>query len=75
MEKAVCRKVKGVRLLMVGEGELLEKAISLIRELGISDKVLLQPFRQDVPDVLAASDIFVLPFFIPRLCLGQDLRG
>ena len=58
---AVCRKVEGVKLLMVGEGELREKAISLIRELGISDKVLLQPFRQDVPDVLAASDIFVLP--------------
>jgi glycosyltransferase involved in cell wall biosynthesis len=58
---AVCRKISNVRLLMVGEGELREKALSLIGELGISDKVLLQPFRQDVPDVLAATDIFVLP--------------
>ncbi|HEY4205860.1 MAG TPA: glycosyltransferase family 4 protein [Puia sp.] len=58
---AVCRKVPDVRLLMVGEGELREKAVELIRELGIADKVLLQPFRQDVPDVLAATDIFVLP--------------
>jgi glycosyltransferase involved in cell wall biosynthesis len=58
---AVCRKISNVRLLMVGEGELREKALSLIAELGISDKVLLQPFRQDVPDVLAATDIFVLP--------------
>ncbi len=57
----VCKKVSGVKLLMVGEGEQREKAIGLIRDLGLEDKVILQPFRQDVPDVLAASDIFVLP--------------
>jgi glycosyltransferase involved in cell wall biosynthesis len=57
----VCKKVSGVRLLMVGEGEQREQAVELIRLLGIGDKVILQPFRQDVPDVLAASDIFVLP--------------
>ena len=57
----VCKKVGGVRLLMVGEGEQREQAVELIRQLGLGDKVILQPFRQDVPDVLAASDIFVLP--------------
>jgi len=57
----VCKKVSGVRLLMVGEGEQREKALALIAELGLEDKIILQPFRQDVPDVLAASDIFVLP--------------
>ena len=57
----VCKRVSGVRLLMVGEGEQREKAVALIGELGLEDKIVLQPFRQDVPDVLAASDIFVLP--------------
>jgi glycosyltransferase involved in cell wall biosynthesis len=57
----VCKKVQGVRLLMVGEGEQREKAVALIDRLGLKDHVILQPFRQDVPDVLAASDIFVLP--------------
>jgi glycosyltransferase involved in cell wall biosynthesis len=57
----VCKKVQGVRLLMVGEGEQQEKAVALIDRLGLKDRVILQPFRQDVPDVLAASDIFVLP--------------
>jgi glycosyltransferase involved in cell wall biosynthesis len=57
----VCKKVTGVRLLMVGEGEQLEQAVELIRQSGVADKVMLQPFRQDVPDILAASDIFVLP--------------
>jgi glycosyltransferase involved in cell wall biosynthesis len=56
-----CKKVGGVRLLMVGEGEQREQAAELIGKLGIGDKVILQPFRQDVPDVLAAADIFVLP--------------
>jgi len=57
----VCKKVQGVRLLMVGEGEQREQAVELIRQLGLGDRVILQPFRQDVPDVLAASDIFILP--------------
>jgi glycosyltransferase involved in cell wall biosynthesis len=57
----VCKKIDGVKLLMVGDGEQRTKAISLIRRLKIEDKVILQSFRQDVPDILAASDIFVLP--------------
>lgn len=57
----VSKKVTGVRLLMVGEGEQRERAAALIRELGLEDKIILQPFRQDVPRVLASSDIFVLP--------------
>jgi glycosyltransferase involved in cell wall biosynthesis len=54
-------RVPNVRLLMIGDGEEKEAAINLIRSLGIGDKVILQPFRQDIPDVLAASDIYVLP--------------
>lgn len=59
--KKVADKVDNVKLLMVGDGEQKEKALQLIQKLGIEGKVILQPFRQDVPDVLAASDIFVLP--------------
>lgn len=57
----VAKRVPGVKLLMVGEGEQRENAQTLIRELGVGDKVILQPFRTDVPDILAASDIYVLP--------------
>lgn len=58
---AVCKKVQNVKLLMVGDGELKGDAIKLIKKLGLNDKIILQPFRQDVPDLLAGSDIFVLP--------------
>jgi glycosyltransferase involved in cell wall biosynthesis len=57
----VSRKISNVRLLMVGDGEQKEQAIKLIQKLNLQDKIILQPFRQDVPDVLAAADIFVLP--------------
>src|SRR6185312_8004875 len=48
-------------LLMIGDGEEKQAAVKLIGSLGLGDKVVLQPFRQDIPDVLAGSDIYVLP--------------
>lgn len=57
----VCKRVKNVRLLMVGEGEQKNTAIELIAKLRLQEKVILQPFRQDVPDLLAGIDVFVLP--------------
>ena len=57
----VCKQVKNVKLLMVGDGEQKARALKLIDQLGIKDKVILLPFRQDVPDVLSSIDIFVLP--------------
>jgi len=57
----VCKRVNNVRLLMVGDGELRPQVEELVKKLQLSDKVILQPFRQDVPDLLAGSDIFVLP--------------
>ncbi|MCY7421258.1 MAG: glycosyltransferase family 4 protein [Chitinophagaceae bacterium] len=57
----VCKSVNNIKLLMVGDGELKDKVIELIAKLQLKDRIILQPFRQDVPDLLAAADIFVLP--------------
>jgi glycosyltransferase involved in cell wall biosynthesis len=59
--KDVADQIPNARLLMVGDGEQKDKAIELIHVLGLQEKVNLQPFRQDVPELLASSDIFVLP--------------
>lgn len=59
-----------LHLLMVGDGDQKEEAVQLIRKLGIENKVTLLPFRQDVPDVLAAADIFVLPSLWEGLPIG-----
>lgn len=57
----VAKRIPNATLLMVGDGEEKQQAQELIAELGLQTRVILQPFRQDVPDVLAAADIFVLP--------------
>ena len=48
-------------LLMIGDGDLKEKAIALVKELGIEKSVVFQKSRADVADVLFSSDIFCLP--------------
>jgi glycosyltransferase involved in cell wall biosynthesis len=59
-----------MRLLMVGDGDEKEAGIALVKELELGDKVHFQVFRQDVPDVLAAADIFVLPSLWEGLPIG-----
>lgn len=50
-----------LKLLLVGDGDQKEEALQLVRTLGIEQQVIFQQFRQDVPDLLAAADIYVLP--------------
>jgi glycosyltransferase involved in cell wall biosynthesis len=59
-----------LRLLMVGDGDQKPEALALVQQLGIADKVVFEKFRQDVPDVLAAADIFVLPSLWEGLPIG-----
>jgi glycosyltransferase involved in cell wall biosynthesis len=49
------------RLVLVGDGPAREPAMLLAEELGVSGTVVFPGFRSDVPDILAASDIFALP--------------
>jgi glycosyltransferase involved in cell wall biosynthesis len=53
--------VPDVTLLMIGEGDLKDAAIQLANELNVSDRVVFDNFRQDVPAVLHAVDIYCLP--------------
>ncbi len=50
-----------LHLLLVGDGDQKEEGIALIRKYGIDTNVTILPFRQDVPDLLFAADIYVLP--------------
>jgi glycosyltransferase involved in cell wall biosynthesis len=59
-----------MHLLMVGDGDQKQEAIHLIDELQLQDNITLESFRQDVPDVLAAADIFVLPSLWEGLPIG-----
>ena len=62
--------ITNMHLLMVGDGDQKPLASELIRKLGLNNKITLEPFRKDVPDVLAAADIFVLPSLWEGLPIG-----
>jgi glycosyltransferase involved in cell wall biosynthesis len=49
------------QFMLVGDGEDREKLIRLAHDRGISERVLFMGFRSDVPRLLAATDIVVLP--------------
>lgn len=59
-----------IHLLMVGDGDEKQQAEEIIKRLNLQSRITLQPFRQDVPDVLAATDIFVLPSLWEGLPIG-----
>lgn len=59
--KLIAEEDKNTILLMVGDGELKTETVKLAHELGIADRVIFQPFRKDVPDLLHAIDVYCLP--------------
>ena len=56
----VAREASGVRLLLVGEGELRPALEAMIEELGLGSSVILLGHRSDAMEIIAASDGFVL---------------
>jgi len=57
----VLNKRNDVSFLWVGDGPLKEKLQARAKELGLEKKALYLGSRDDVPNVLAALDVFVLP--------------
>jgi glycosyltransferase involved in cell wall biosynthesis len=49
----------GVHLFLLGDGPLRRQLQELARELGVSDRVTFLGFRDDVPQVLKACDVYV----------------
>ena len=66
----VYEKTKDVVLLMVGEGDLKSKAVQMVKELNLSSNIIFEPFRQDVPDILNAIDVYCLPSLWEGLPMG-----
>lgn len=48
-------------LLLAGEGELFETTKALAQDAGIADSVRFLGLRSDVPELMSASDVFILP--------------
>lgn len=52
-----------IRYVLAGRGERMEAAKALVQELGLTDRVHLLGYRNDVPKLYAAADAFVFPSF------------
>jgi L-malate glycosyltransferase len=59
---------KKVLLALAGDGELREALEVEAKQLGIDHAVRFLGFRNDVPDLLKAADVFVLPSHMEGLC-------
>lgn len=64
------KETQDLTLLVVGDGELKEEMMKLAKQLGVSDKIVYQPFRADVPAILRATDIYCLPSLWEGLPIG-----
>lgn len=60
LAKMVYEKCPEARFLFIGDGDLRPGLESLILRLDLHGKCLLPGWRRDVPEILAASDVFVL---------------
>jgi glycosyltransferase involved in cell wall biosynthesis len=68
-EKALNR-FPDLHLLMVGEGDLRQEVEEFVKAPSLRSKISLFDFRLDVPDILAAADIFALPSLWEGLPIG-----
>ncbi len=70
--KAIARvpETLNVKFLVIGDGELKAGMLKLAHELGIESRIIFSSFRQDVPDVLSAVDIYCLPSLWEGLPIG-----
>lgn len=59
----ISNKNSNTKLLLVGDGVLLEEMKSYVQTLGLMEKVIFLGNRRDTYDLYQAMDIFVLPSF------------
>ncbi len=58
------------KALIVGDGPEREKLQNMVKEHGLEDKVIFTGWRSDIPAILAASDVFVLPSYSEGLSIA-----
>jgi glycosyltransferase involved in cell wall biosynthesis len=58
--KLIAERVPNCFFLMVGDGPLRSEVEALIADFGLSDRFVLTGLRRDVPQLMAAMDVFLL---------------
>ena len=55
------KNISNAVLLVAGEGQLREELVGKTNRLGLQDKVVWLGNRKDIPEIMSASDFFLLP--------------
>lgn len=58
---ALCRVRPDSRLLLVGVGDHMEAIREKVSRMGLQDRVVFTGLRTDVPDLMQAMDLFLMP--------------
>jgi glycosyltransferase involved in cell wall biosynthesis len=78
LAQTLCTVFDKVYFVIVGEGEERQALDLMVAELGLRERVLLIGFRSDIPRLLQAFDIFVLPSLyegLPRAVMEAMAAG
>jgi glycosyltransferase involved in cell wall biosynthesis len=59
--REVLRTYPDVRFLIVGDGIGFDDVRRRVKDLGLDGRVIMTGFRRDIPEVMAALDVLVLP--------------
>lgn len=59
--RSVIEKIPEARFVFAGDGPQKQNLEETIKELGLEEKVIMLGMRKDIPKVLKALDVFVLP--------------
>lgn len=63
----IVKKEPSARLVLAGEGVLLEETLQQAKDLGIAEQVKYLGIRRDIPALMNAFDVFLLPSFFEGL--------
>ena len=71
--RALVAMEPSAHLVLVGEGELLDETLELVDKLGLEERVHYLGVRQDIPALMNAFDVLLLPSSL-RACLWWGWR-
>jgi glycosyltransferase involved in cell wall biosynthesis len=66
----IAKKIPNAHLLMVGDGDQKAEALEMAEKAEAKMRMHFIPFRKDVPAILAAADLYVLPSLWEGLPIG-----
>ncbi len=67
----VCEQKSDCLLLIAGDGPLKQELRALVSDLKLDDKIFLLGYRTDIPEILGALDVFILPSLSEGLVLSM----